>query len=131
MPSEKQVEEASVKMTENDPSLNQPKYQIMSSIDSVEKSITRKVDELDKLGAEQYINKQLKKEQSENTGQTELAAPENKEPIASIVVSSNEPKVKPRVPKKTKLLPIIEHEQKPKKMKKSYKSRRATLEEIS
>ena len=114
LPTEEQKEVSAIEQSTNDPQVNQPLFQIMKSIDSMEQSINKKIDTLHELGVEGYVNKKIA-ESNNHSDENAVATPENSEAIAGSVISTTEHKVKPAPKRKSKLLPIMAHEKKRKK----------------
>ena len=94
--------------------------QILDSLNSVEKSINKKINDLQALGVENYVNKQIKQAQKRKTKPT-VSYPENTDALGANVMSVSEVKTaKPRKPKYTPL-PIATHESESKAKKRKKK----------
>ena len=114
LPTEDQQEKSAIEQSTNDPQINQPLFQIMKSIDSMEASINKKIESLHEMGVEGYASKKMNEAESHQDSNA-VATPENSEALAGSVISTTEPKIKPAPKRKSKLLPIMAHEKKRKK----------------
>ena len=122
LPTEERREVSGIKQATNDPTLNQPMYQIMKNLDSMEASVNKKVEDLQDMGVEGYINKKLVETKSHGEDNV-VDTPDNSEALAGSVVATNEMKVPKKTPRPAfkNLLPIKDHvaHSKPKRRRKS------------
>ena len=107
----------SIESTKNNPEIDRPYQQILDSIQGMESSLRKQLDQL-KQGAHSFVD------QSTKAGKDMVVEGEanQQNPIASSVVSASQAKVpKPRPPKRKKnsVLPIPEHEIKRQRKSKS------------
>ena len=110
LPSETESKLVSVPQTVHTTTVEQGTQQIIDSLNSVEKSLAKKFDDLRESGLDKYINKQLQ-EMMHSKKETTVSAPENAEPISSDIVSTRE--IKSNTPRKRKVdatMPILAHE---------------------
>ena len=119
MPTEEKEEISAVKQSTNDPEVNQPLYQIMKNIDSMEQSINRKIESLQEMGMEGYIRKKLQEEAASKDDNV-LATPENSTSMAANVMSTTELKTKAPKRKRSKLLPIDDHDHQRKRQRQKW-----------
>ena len=117
LPSEEKEEMAGIKQTTNEPTSNKPLYQIMATLDSMEQSINRKIDALQGMGMEGYVEKKMK-ETIAGGNDNVVETSDKSEALAGSVIGTNEPKVTPRKRKKDPLLPIVAHDNARKSRKK-------------
>ena len=109
---EKEQELASIDSSKNDPVLDRPYRQILETINGMEKGLNKRIDQLQKLGAEGYLEKK-----SANSTNPHLDETEKCGPLAGAVVATKQVKTTPPKRKKSTILPINEHNSKRKKQK--------------
>ena len=113
MPNENQRKLAGVAQSQTEPTINQPLHSVLQHIEAKDPVITKTMGDIEKEGLEKYIIKNQETKSSNH--QNELDAPENAQAISSAVISTNEIKVKPPKRKKSSLLPLPQHQEKPSK----------------
>lgn len=110
LPSEEREEMSAIKQSENDPVITEPLKQIQANIDSMERSINKKIEALHEMGMEGYVNKHMN-EAKKAGSDAAVVCPEDTESMAGCVVATTEHKVKPAARKrKSTLLPIMAHD---------------------
>ena len=117
-PSEEKLALVEVPQTVNLPSISQNHLQIAESLDTINKSLNKKYEDLRELGAEKYMEKQIK-ESSSSPAKDEavVSYPEKAEPIAADVISAQEVRPTKTKRKKNVTLPIMTHENNSKRKK--------------
>ena len=110
---------AEISTTDNAPSVNQPYTQILASLNTLEKSINKKITDLHSMGVENYVNKEIRTlDKNKNKKEPVVNYPESTDCLGSNVISTNEHKsAKPRKQKYSPL-PISAHETESKKRRK-------------
>ena len=119
-PSEKDKALVELPQTKNTTSINQGTTQLMSSLtSSIEDTLAKKFDDLQKNGLEKYINQKVKEMLDNNKNKESVVSyPESNEPISADVVETREIKSKSSNKRKTRLpVAILDHEKKVKKVK--------------
>ena len=117
IPSEKDQELVEVPQTVHTTTIEQGTQQIIDSLNSVERSLAKKFDELRENGLENYVNKQLQ-EMMKSKKEPVVSGPDNTEPISSDVIAVRENKSNtPRKRKVDVTMPILAHEHRVKSKK--------------
>ena len=120
-PSEKDKALVEVPQTENKTSIHQGTTQLMNSLaSSIEETLSKKFDDLQKNGLEKYINQKVESmlKDKDATGGNVVSYPESNEAISSDVIATREIKTKSSNKRKVELtMPITAHEKKGKKSK--------------
>ena len=110
---------AEIAKTDNAPSINQPYTQILASLNTLEKSINKRIDDLHSMGVENYVNKEIQTlAKNKSKKETVVNYPENTDCLASNVISTNEYKASKPRKQKYSPLPISAHESERKKRRK-------------
>ena len=92
--------------------------QVIKNIDTMNDSIQKKLDDLQRVGFEKFGDEKLKEllhADNKTKKSTVISGPEASEPAATDVVSTNEVIVKPIRKRKDPIMPISEHNLKRKK----------------
>ena len=121
-PSQADSKISTVESTVNEPEVTSPYWQILKNIDSMERSITRRIQDLKALGADDMLRRQMT-EAAKSSDANKVEGPESAEPESSGVVAVKEVKQPPPPKRKRPVtlplpLPISDHEAKKKARKK-------------
>ena len=110
-PTEMDQKISAIESTVNDPEAVSPYMQILKNIDSMERSINRRIQDLQEMGSDRYLQREMQKAASDSSGNA-VENPENHTVESSGVLAVKEVKNPPPLKrKKSVALPINIHEE--------------------
>ena len=121
VPSSQEEELVEIPSTSNTQTISAPYTQVLASLNTIDKSLSQKIDKLQNMGGMKYLDDELRNKDQKGHSHQSVSFPENTESIGANISMTTEPQTSAVKRKKAKNVSIKDHEFKSKRRRKTNK----------